>query len=606
MKAYDRAVRSLSWLTLPLLLVSACAGTDQEVSTAIGWDGGVAGAAGGVSHAGAAGWPSGTGGSAQHAGVGGQPSSGGSGGSSPAPLPTGEGTIGYWCGPPASAATDAVYDDIASAGFTLTSNACDGSTYNVTYDRQMLDFSAARGMTSIVADQRVVNAVSQANGGQLDALGASLDAVVADYATHPALRGYHVMDEPGAGLFPALAKVVGGLKARDPGHISYLNLLPNYATGGQLGAPSYDAYVQGYLDQVAPQIVSWDYYPFLLSGDAPGFFENMAVIRARALAKQTPFWQFVQAISFVGHRATTEAEKRWVALQSLAYGATGIWYFTYWTPPQTAESFGDGIIAPSGEKTAQYAEVQRINRTFAAMSRYLAPATSRSVHHEGPLEAGALPRVPGSPVYVPSFAKLTVGVFDVPGHTYALLANRDYTAAVEADFVVPVAPDAVEVLDVATGAFVLAKTQAAADGARGHVSLPAGDGALLHLRGTVTGGAAGAEAVVGLVRADSGYQYLVDDAWGVGALRAAGWDQCPTGYTLAGHDVQSNGFWICARADLAGTKFYLGSVVADQGAMFEIAGGGAKPIGPGGWDQCPGGTKVIGKRLDSNGFWLCH
>ncbi len=608
---------------LALSLAAACGG--GEASSSEGYTGATAGGAGtgsgGVAHQAGAGQSGGTAGTAQQAGAGqsggtagttqqagagGEGPSAGSGGSAPAPLPTGKGTIGYWCGPPAAAATDAVYDDIAKAGFTLTSNACDGSTYNAAYDKQMLDFAAARGMTSIVADQRIVSAVSQANGGQLAALDAALDAAVADYSQHPALRGYHVMDEPGAGLFPALAKVVGGLKTRDPKHISYLNLLPNYATSGQLGAPSYDAYVKGYLDQVAPQIVSWDYYPFLLSGDAPGFFENMAIIRARALEKHTPFWQFVQSISFVGHRATTEAEKRWVALQSLAYGATGIWYFTYWTPPQTAESFGDGIIAPSGQKTAQYAEIQRINETFAAMSKYLAPATSRSVHHEGPLELGANPRAPGAPVYVPSFAKLTVGVFDVPGHTYALLANRDYSSAVEADFIVPVTPDALERLDVAKGEFVDAKAQAVPDGARGHVSLPAGDAVLLHLRGHVTDGPKGAEAVVGLVRGDSGYQYLVDGAWGVGALRPAGWDQCPAGYTPAGHELQSNGFWLCARDDLKGTTFYVGSVVADQGALFEVSGGGVKALGPGGWDQCPNGTKVLGKRLDSNGFWLCH
>ena len=64
-----------------------------------------------------------------------------------------------------------------------------------------------------------------------------------------------------------------------------------------------------YLAEVAPQIVSWDYYPFLLQGDLPGFFENMAIVRAHSLAANRPFWQFVQAISFVGHRATTAAEK---------------------------------------------------------------------------------------------------------------------------------------------------------------------------------------------------------------------------------------------------------------------------------------------------------
>lgn len=549
------------------------------------------------------------GGATSTAGTGG--SSGAGGGvpdKPPLGLPKDKGVIGYWCGPPAAFQTEAVYDDIAAAGFTLTSNACDGSTYNATYNKQQLAFAAARGMTSIVADQRVSNAVSQARDGKTAEMNAGLDGAVADYKGEKALAGYHVFDEPGTSLFPALGQVVSGLAARDPERISYLNLLPNYATAGQLGAASYDAYVAEYLSKVAPQIVSWDYYPFLLSGDLPGFFENLAIVRAHSLAAKRPFWQFVQAISFVNHRATTAAEKAWVVNQSLAYGAMGLWYFTYWTPPQTAEAFGNGIIDPSGNKTAQYAEITAINKSFAAMSKHLVQATSTGVHHNGPLESGTGPRVPGSPVYLPSFAKLTVGTFTKDADVFAVIANRDYAAAVESDVIVPVAPGAVAILDVATGAFGAFAATAVPEGARGHLKLGPGEAALLRLAGPVPAGPAGAEAMVGLVRNDAGYLYQVDHNYGndgVGALRPAGWDDCPSGYTLAGKDFQTNGFWLCARNDLAATKFYVGMVLADAGTIFEVSGGVAKNVGPGGWDTCPAGTS-IGKRFDSNGFWLCH
>jgi hypothetical protein len=162
-----------------------------------------------------------------------------------------------------------------------------------------------------------------------------------------------------------------------------------------------------------------------------------------------------------------------------------------------------------------------------------------------------------------------------------------------------------EMLDVATGAFVPFAVSASAIGARGHVVLEPGDAILLHLAGALPAGPPGAEAMVGLVRGDAGTLYVVDSAFGVGALRGAGWDDCPTGYTNVGKSFASNGFWLCARDDLAASTFYVGSVLADAGTLYEVSGGVAKAVGPGGWDQCPAGTS-LGKHFESNGFWLCH
>lgn len=519
--------------------------------------------------------------------------------------------IGYWCGPPAAFHTEARYDEIKNAGFTLTSNACDGATYNPTYNHQMLDWAGARGLTSIVADSRVVAAVSQAQSGKTAELEAGLTAAVDDYAGSFALAGYHIIDEPPASLFPSLAQVVAGLGTRDPKRISYLNLLPTYASNGQLGTATYDEYVSSYLSIVKPQMVSWDYYPFLSSGDLPDFFRNMAIIRDHSLAANKPFWQFIQSISFVGHRATTAAEKRWQALQSLAYGAQGVWYFTYWTPPQTAEAFGAGIIDAAGNQTTQYAEVTAINRTFSALSKYTTAATSTAVFHNGPLPNGTGTRVPGSPVYLPSFARVTVGTFRAPGHRYALLVNGDYGATTTTDTIIAAPPSNLERFDESVGSFVPAGASELGGQSKVALSLAPGDGVLFHYTvdesdpSTEPAGPGGAEAMVGLVRADAGELHVVDSAFGVGALRPAGWNDCPAGYTLAGRDFQTNGFWLCARNDLLATTFYVGNVVGDAGTLFSVSGGIATAVGPAGWDTCPAGT-ALGHRFDSNGFWLCH
>ena len=515
-------------------------------------------------------------------------------------LPTGRFRIGMWCGPPAAELSKARFDEIAAAGFTTVSNACDGATYVPAYDSKLLALAQQAGLDAIVSDSRIDAALAGAS------VATNLDAVVQDYGKAPALAGYFVGDEPSAPAFANVASIVSQLASRDGAHFAYVNLLPDYASPGQLGTSTYDDYVAQFLGTVKPKVFSYDYYPFLAGGsDATTFFADLAVVRAHAVATNTPFWQFTQAISYNGHRATNEAEKLWVGMHTLAYGGAGISYFTYWTPPQTSENFGSAIIDANGVKTAQYAEVTAINQRLTAFGRYLVAAKSTSVFHNGALASGTVPRVPGAAVYVPSAAPLTVGLFDVGGDAYAFLVNRDYGAAHESDVYLAGGAGAPEVLDVATGIFEpIATIGADAKGTKVHVALAPADGTLIHLRGPLALGAPGAEAFVGVVRADVGALDVVDAAFGTARLRAAGWNDCPEGYVLAGRDFASDGFWLCARTDLASHTFYVGNVVADAGTMFAVRGGTATAQGSAGWSTCPKGA-LLGKRFESNGYWVC-
>jgi hypothetical protein len=521
----------------------------------------------------------------------------------PAALPTGKLVIGMWCGPPLAELKKARFEEIAAAGFTHVSNPCEGSSNVPAFNTQMLDLAGQTGLSAIVSDERAAQALGAAPADRA----AKLAAVVADYGKSPALFGYHLVDEPSVPAFGAIATVVGDMRALDPSHPAIVNLLPIYASPGQLGAPTYDAYVGSFLQTVKPAVYSYDHYNFYSGGvDGADFFDNLAVFRAQSVAAKVPFWQYIQSISYNGHRDTTGPEKRWAALHTLAYGGAGVMYFTYWTPPQTAENFGSGIIAADGTKTAQYADEQAINKTLAAMGKYLAPATSTGVFHNGVLASSTVPRVPGAPVYVASAAPITVGLFTVAQDTYALLVNRSYTATTEADVHVASSDGAPEVLDVTSGQFTKASVLGTdpVKGAKLHVSLAAGDGVLLHMRGVLPQGAPGAEAFVGTVRADAGALHVVDSSFGALRVRTVGWDDCPSGYILAGRDFQSNGFFLCARKDLAARTFYVGNVVADAGTQYRVQSGAATSLGAAGWDTCAAG-KAIGRVFESNGFWVC-
>ncbi|HEX7663901.1 MAG TPA: beta-galactosidase [Polyangiaceae bacterium] len=537
-------------------------------------------------------------------GEGGVPAEGGSAdGAVDLPLPTGKFRVGSWCGLPGDQASQARMDEFAAAGFTSLGGPCSG-TQAADYNAKLLEYAQKSNVTVLVTDSRVAAALA---GTDVDA---NLAAAVADFGKSPALDGYFLGDEPGTGAFANIAAVQTKLAALDPVHFAYTNLLPNYASAGQLGTSSYDDYVNQFLTTVKPKLVSWDYYPFLSNGsDMDGFFSDMEVVRAHAVATKTPFFQFIQSISYNAHRATTESEKLWEGTQSLAYGAAGVSYFTYWTPPQASESFGTGLIDPNGNETSQYAEGTRINAKLAAWGKYLSVATSTSVFHGGGLPPGTSPRPAFAHAYVPSAATITTGTFTVNAGAdeYVFVANRSYTNASEFDLYVPTTTNGPEVLDVASGAFTKATVaKSDANGDAIHVKLDPAGGVLVHLHGPIGDGAPGAEAFVGTVRADAGTFDMIDSAFGDSAAGARGWDDpCPTGYVAGGRDFQSNGFFLCVRKDLIARTFYVGNVVADAGSLWSATNGTATSQGTAGWDTCPDGSKELGRRFESNGFWLC-
>lgn len=109
---------------------------------------------------------------------------------------------------------------------------------------------------------------------------------------------------------------------------------------------------------------------------------------------------------------------------------------------------------------------------------------------------------------------------------------------------------------------------------------------------------------VGLVRKDVGYFYKFEGKTST-SLGTAEWDTCAQNTTLFGHDVQSNGFWLCASPEVARGTWYFGNVVKDTGYYWEITGGNAKAVSTNKWDTGWAGA-LRGWSHSSNGFWLCQ
>jgi hypothetical protein len=362
--------------------------------------------------------------------------------------------IGFWCGPPDKFVTPERFKQIADAGFTVTFPACSGASANPESNRKILDAAQSAGLKVFVQDHRMPLII----GGNTKAREA-LDAIVAAYSSHPAMAGYFVADEPAEGAFDGLGEVAAYLRMKDPAHVSFINLLPNFGVGA-----GYEHHVEAFATTVKPFTISYDHYHFHKSGDGPGFFPNLETIRKISLKHGVPFWNIVLAIQHGDFRSTTEAEKRFEAMQTLAYGGKGLLWFTYWQPE--AKGWGDAIINFEGTPTRQYDEIKRINADVQTIGKHLLNARSTDV-----IGPGAARFVTGVPA--------TLGLFAAGAEQFALVATRDYKNAVDVEYLVGTGGRPVQRLDKSIGKWVPADATPAANGdTKIRVRLASGDGEL--------------------------------------------------------------------------------------------------------------------------------
>jgi hypothetical protein len=368
--------------------------------------------------------------------------------------------ISYWFGPPPKFTTLDRYQEIKDANFTLAFPAGGGMT--VEQNRKMLDHCQSVGMKAVIMDSRMVYSIDNDPKKK-----AALDAIIKDYSDHPALFGYYVVDEPGAGAFKGLGDVVAYLKEKDPKHPGYINLLPTYGRDfNVLGTKTYEEYVRKYAEIVKPFAICYDHYHFTNHGDRSDFFENLETVRKVSVESNIPFWNIVLAVQHGDYRNLNEHELRFEAMQTLAYGAKGLLWFTYWSPAEADKSteWKHPMINADGSKDPHYDMIKTINAEVLAFGEALKTAKSTDVRANR--KAGP---------------RFTVGEFKTPdGHELRFIANDDYKNALSLPVAIPVAK--AERFDPATRKWNPIEVQADGGKTRITVDLSPGGGALVRWR----------------------------------------------------------------------------------------------------------------------------
>ncbi len=334
--------------------------------------------------------------------------------------------IGFWCGPPAKYNALASWQTIRDCDFTWAMS----GGYDVAGNKQMLDFCRQVGLKAMVLDGRLNWQITMGDNWR-----DTIRQMVADYASHPAMYGYFIQDEPSSGGFQALGQISQELQKLDPKHLPYINLLPTYATPEQLGAPTYVDYLDRFLGVVKPAVLSWDHYCLRAgANDGPQYFENLELIREASLRSGVPAWNIIQAMSYdPAMRQPNDDEMRWQVYTSLAYGIKGIMYFVYWSYNDKPSDVG--LVDHEGRPAKLFAGVRQLNAEMKTLGKVLLGLTSTGVFHTGPTPIGAMRLGSDAVIQLPDDKPLVIGFFKAAqgSEEYAMIVNNDHNKP--ADFV---------------------------------------------------------------------------------------------------------------------------------------------------------------------------
>ncbi|MDB6123329.1 MAG: hypothetical protein JWQ71_2322 [Pedosphaera sp.] len=285
-----------------------------------------------------------------------------------------------------------------------------------------LDACEAAGLKAIVSDARtsgydwtkVDDTIARSN----------VTSIVKETGKHPAVYGYYLRDEPGTGLFPGLAKLAALIHEMAPGKWAYVNGFPNYAENWQLQATNYNDYLEQLVNTVHPTTLSYDNYSIMDDGSLREvYWSNLEQMSAVAKKYHLPFWNIVLSVAHFNYREPTAADFKFQVYSSLAYGAKGIAYFTYFAP-----QVGNYRMAPLdqfGNETANWHNMQYVNLQIQKLAPTLLQLTSDEVYHFGSVPGGC--KGPSTNSLVTGMGgQFLVGDFThKDGTRYVMVVNKD-------------------------------------------------------------------------------------------------------------------------------------------------------------------------------------
>lgn len=286
-----------------------------------------------------------------------------------------------------------------------------------------LNACQAAGLKAIVSDARI----SALDCGKVDEPQArqNVASLVAEIGHHPALYGYYLRDEPGARIFPGLGQVASLVRDLSPGKWPYINLFPDYATNEQLGTTNYSEYLERFVATCHPSIISYDNYSLMDDGSIrENYWSNLEAVRAVCLEHGIRFWNIVLAVAHFNYHEPDAADLRFQAYTTLAYGAGGLAYFTYFAPP--VGNYRLAAVDQFGHETPTWYYLQNVNLQVQKLAPTLLQLSNDNVYHIGVVPKGCQGPPTNSLITAVAGDDFVVGEFTHHDKSrYVMIVNKD-------------------------------------------------------------------------------------------------------------------------------------------------------------------------------------
>ncbi len=192
--------------------------------------------------------------------------------------------------------------------------------------------------------------------GDHDTLVARIKNDMAPYVNHPAFYGVMLTDEPKVEMAERYGKVYKAIKEAYPEARVYYNLLP----------AEDDSYYEAFLNAMEPEYLTFDQYPLYEGRIYKNYISDLQ--RISELCKEygvdlEVVTQATKKTNGTAWRSLDEADLYWLNNMLVGFGVKNIYYYTYYTKPDSdAETYEDGyaFIDNDGNQTATYTALQKI------------------------------------------------------------------------------------------------------------------------------------------------------------------------------------------------------------------------------------------------------
>lgn len=202
------------------------------------------------------------------------------------------------------------------------------------------------------------------------------------YIDKPGFAGLALDDEPSMKQYPEMGLSKAALDRVAPTKLAFSTLYPMYAKTAQFGItnPSedlwtnYKKYVGDFIDIVNPDVLVYDHYVFhthkvseLTYTNGHRYFDALSYYRGLSKELNIPFWVSVSSYKHAINQNARYTDIRWQVNTSMAYGAKGLQYYTYWSliGGQSIESWKTpstlGLVSDNGIPHDSYYVISDIN-----------------------------------------------------------------------------------------------------------------------------------------------------------------------------------------------------------------------------------------------------